>query len=104
MRGFDQEFSREAQKERNRIALASELVDVDTWGNFPLVFTHNVRAARLGVTVVGCFETQNPSASVAHAGFQWAYGDAQNELRIIDIDGLTAGTQYTLRLRVDGSE
>lgn len=103
-RGFDQERSRLAQDERNRIAPHVELVDVDSWGNFPLTFTHNAPGSRLGVTVAGCFKALDAAASVAHSGFTWAYGDASNEIKITGLSGLTAGTQYTLRLLVVGKE
>lgn len=101
---FDQERLRIGQDERNRLALTGELVDVDSWAYWPLTFTHNVRAKKLGVVVVGCFETADVARSTPCGNVQWVYGEQWNELVIVGIDGLSPGTQYTVRLLVIGKE
>lgn len=98
------EPTRLSQEERNRLSLVGELVDVVTWGRFPLLVTHGVRASKLGVVPAGCFYTDEPATPAPHGNVSWAYGSAEGEVKLTGVDGLVSGTKYTLTLLIVGKE
>lgn len=75
--------------------------------NFPLTVLTQVENP-VGVTAVRVFEVADPGATVTWGSVfwypdpSWDRDDGPQGLVIGDIDGLTAGTEYDVTLRIEG--
>ncbi len=93
--------AQEAMLETLRVLPALSVLDVESWGHFPLTVPTKAKSV-LGIVPIACFEVNNEGSTIAFGNVQWAHGDEPGEITIIGLGGLTAGTQYTIRLLVIG--
>lgn len=92
----------EAIHEALRVAPTLRVVEIESWAQFPLRVLTPVQSV-VGVLPIACFEVSNEGATIAFGNVQWAHGDEPGEIEILQLDGLTSGTQYLIRLLVIGA-
>ena len=91
-------FSNNLTVEENLYMEIREIRWVNSSGNFPLKFRSKFRTSPKGLHVVYLFNNTLGTYSTQTPWVVWTYNDG--EISISDISGLTANSDYTIRLQV----
>lgn len=94
--------AQEATHEALRVQPQLAVVDIESWGNFPLTVATQMPHI-LGAVPLAAFEYGNEGATVGYGSLEWAHGTEPGDLELRSVEGLTAGTHYTIRLLVVGA-
>ena len=70
-------------------------------GTYPVKMNTWVRG-EMCVTVGGVWLVSNPSTAVYCTGISWTNGDTDGDIDVLGLNGLTSGTKYRVRIKIEG--